>query len=84
MTTRITIAENTKRAPGCFILCPVDEDYGWNSADEENTIIIQREDFPALARGLGWNGEDDNIEAAEHIIRDIGIGEFFEDTEYFE
>ena len=81
----ITIAENPKRAPGCFIVCRVDENYRWNSADEENTIIIQREDFPALARGCGSGCDDENIEAAERVIRDIYVGELFEElTEYFE
>ena len=81
---RITIDENQQRAPGCFILCPVDENGNWDSEDDENTILIQQDtDFPSTARNFGWTGEDDNIEEAADYL-DTAIGEIIDDPGYFE
>lgn len=82
---RITIDEDQKRAPGCFILCQVDESGNWDATDEDRTILVQRDtDFPGMARNFGWTGEDDDMEGAVDYLHDTAIGEIIDDPGYFD
>jgi hypothetical protein len=82
---RITIDEDQSRAPGCFILCPVDENDNWNTADDENTILVQRDtDFPGMARNFGWSGDDSDIEGAVDFLHDTAVGTIIDDPGYFD
>lgn len=61
--------------------------FGWDYliiADDGRDLLIQSDwDYPGVARTFGWNGEDDDIEAAGEWLDD-NIGSTVEDPGYFE
>tara|TARA_B100000614_G_C14562911_1_gene497832 strand:+ start:5922 stop:6173 length:252 start_codon:yes stop_codon:yes gene_type:complete len=81
---RITIDTDESYAPGCFLLCQVDDSDNWDTRDESRTILVQRDtDFPAMARNFGWTGEDSDIEQAVDYLHDTACGEIIDDPGYF-
>ena len=56
-------------APGCFLLCLVDEKGKYCTRDERRTRLIQSDwDRPSIAVDFGWIGDPANIAAATAFL----------------
>jgi hypothetical protein len=60
--------------------------FGWDyivASDNGQEVLIQSDtDYPGTARTFGWDGDDDDIEAAQAFLDD-NIGASVEDPGYF-
>jgi len=82
---RITIDTDESFAPGCFILCQVDDQDKWDTRNESRTKLVQRDtDLPGLARSFGWTGTDDQTDDACEWLYSYAPGTIIDDPGYFD
>jgi hypothetical protein len=89
----IAIDRDPQYAPCCFLICRahVQKDgpdgplYDWDTRDDKNTVLVQTDwDWPGIARAFGWDGKDDDIEAAgEFLDQCVNEARVVEDPGYF-
>jgi len=81
---KITIDTNQRFAPGCFLLCQVDEKGEWNIYDEATTKLIQGDwDLPRLAVEFGIGKKHPDMEESVDFLHDTACGTVIEDPGYF-
>jgi hypothetical protein len=86
---KVALDTDQSFAPGCYLVCKVDENGSWNTRDEKNTVLIQTDwDFASLAKNFGWRGgdfPDATAEISEAIdFLDSSLGTIIDDPGYFQ
>lgn len=85
MNNKITIDTDERNNLGYFLICQVDDNGKWDTADDSRTVLVQRDtDFPALAKAFGLKTLEPSIEEAVDFLENYAPGTMIEDPGYFD